>query len=119
MATRKKPDEGHMRLREDGRYEIIVSRGYSDDGKRKQKSFYGTNEKEVIAKYEKYKKDLADGLNVDVDYLFEDWANIWYENHKFNISPTTQQHYKYTLRVLKEAFGKRQERGTFSHLRGT
>ena len=99
MATRKITNEPHIRLRKDGRYEIIISKGYTDDGKRKQKSFYGASDKEVIAKYEKYKKDLDDGLNVDTDYLFADWADIWYQNHKFNIAPATQENYKYTLRV--------------------
>ncbi|MBQ7330365.1 MAG: hypothetical protein IJW94_01025, partial [Oscillospiraceae bacterium] len=31
----------------------------------------------------------------------------WYENHKDNITATTQEGYKYTLRILKDHFGRR------------
>ena len=51
--------------------------------------------------------DKAQGLNVDRAYPFSEWADIWYEGHKDNISPTTQESYTYTLRALKEQFGNR------------
>jgi len=41
------------------------------------------------------------------DTRFDEWADIWYENHQDNIKPTTQESYKYTLRILKDHFGKR------------
>jgi len=47
---------------------------------------------------------------VDRAYSFGEWADIWYEGHKCNISPTTQENYTYTLRVLKEQFQGREIR---------
>ena len=44
---------------------------------------------------------------MDRAYPFSEWADIWYEGHKDNISPTTQESYTYTLRTLKEQFGNR------------
>ena len=32
---------------------------------------------------------------------------MWYENHKYNVKPTTQKNYKYTLRILKDGFARR------------
>ena len=42
------------------------------------------------------------------DYNFATWADIWYENHKDNVKPTTQENYRYTLRILKDHFERRQ-----------
>ena len=42
-----------------------------------------------------------------MDYNFSDWADIWYENHRDNIKPTTQENYRYTLQILKDHFGRR------------
>ena len=47
------------------------------------------------------------GLLKGEDTRFDEWADIWYENHQDNIKPTTQESYKYTLRILKDHFGKR------------
>ena len=38
---------------------------------------------------------------------FDEWSDTWYENHKDNIKATTQEGYKYTLRILKDHFGRR------------
>ena len=47
------------------------------------------------------------GLLVEKEYMFPEWADMWYESHKDNITPTTQEHYKYTLRILKDGFNRR------------
>lgn len=47
---------------------------------------------------------------MDVVYTFEEWADMWFESHKDNIMPTTQENYKYTLRTLKSFFGRRKIR---------
>ena len=107
MANKRSHGEGTLRHREDGRWEMTIMNGYRDDGKRKTKTFYGKTQKEVKAKAKKYQDDVAAGLIVDVDYLFQDWADIWFEHHKHNVSPTTRESYGYTLRFLKEAFGQR------------
>ena len=40
------------------------------------------------------------------DYTFSEWADIWFEHHKGNITATTQQSYGHTLTKLKEYFGE-------------
>lgn len=107
MARRRANGEGTLRERPDGRWEITIMVGYRDNGKRKYKSFYGKTQKEVRAKAKEYQLKKEAGLAVDVQYLFPEWAELWYENHKDNIAPTTQENYLYTLRILNEAFARR------------
>ena len=46
-------------------------------------------------------------MYVDTVYYFSDWADMWFENHKDNIMPTTQESYQYTLRILKANFPRK------------
>ena len=85
--------------------------GFRDNGQRKYRSFYGQTQKEVRAKLRKYQEELAEGLDTDKLWGFSEWADFWYEQHKDNIAPTTQENYKYTLRILKEHFSDRALRG--------
>lgn len=107
MAKRRSNGEGSLRLRADGRWEMTISDGYRDDGKRKTKTFYGKTQKEVKNKAKAYQLDKEAGLVPDVRYRFSDWADQWFEHHKYNISETTQENYSYTLRILKSEFGRR------------
>ena len=84
--------------------------GFHDDGRRKYKSFYGKTQKEVKDKAKAYQSAKAEGIEMDVVYTFEEWADMWFESHKDNIMPTTQENYKYTLRTLKSFFGRRKIR---------
>ena len=80
-------------------------------GKNSQKeSFYGKTQKEVKDKAKAYQSAKAEGIEMDVVYTFEEWADMWFESHKDNIMPTTQENYKYTLRTLKSFFGRRKIR---------
>lgn len=77
-------------------------------GKNSQKeSFYGKTQKEVKDKAKAYQSAKAEGLDVDTVYYFSDWADMWFENHKDNIMPTTQESYQYTLRILKANFPRK------------
>jgi len=79
MAKRRSNGEGTLRLRADGRWEMTIMDGFRDDGKRRFKTFYGKTQKEVKAKAKGYRGAKDSGLLVDVNYLFLEWANIWYE----------------------------------------
>ena len=85
-----------------------ISIGKDNQGKYKRKSFSGKTKKEAREKALQYLRDRADGLQVDNKVPFSTWADIWFENHKDNISLTTQEGYKYTIRILKKYFGIRQ-----------
>ena len=107
MAKRRSNGEGTLRLRADGRWEMTIMDGFRDDGKRRFKTFYGKTQKEVKAKAKGYRDAKDSGLVVDVNYLFPEWAEIWFEHHRDDIAPTTQENYRYTLRILNEGFARR------------
>ena len=107
MAKRRSNGEGSLRYRVDGRWELTIMDGFRDDGRRRYKTFYGKTQKEAKDKAREYARAKEDGLIPDVRYLFPEWADLWYEHHLDNIAPTTQESYKYTLRILKEGFSRR------------
>lgn len=110
MAKRRANGDGHLRQRPNGTWELCLMIGFHDDGRRKYKSFYGKTQKEVKDKAKAYQSAKAEGIEMDVVYTFEEWADMWFESHKDNIMPTTQENYKYTLRTLKSFFGHRKIR---------
>lgn len=110
MAKRRANGDGHLRQRPNGTWELCLMIGFHDDGRRKYKSFYGKTQKEVKDKAKAYQSAKAEGIEMDVVYTFEEWADMWFESHKDNIMPTTQENYKYTLRTLKSFFGRRKIR---------
>lgn len=106
MAKRRANGEGSLRQRKTGSWELTVMVGFDKiTGKKICKSFSGKTQKEVRAKFEQYKAEISKGIDVNSDYTFGDWADIWYDNHKDNVMPTTQENYKYTLRILKADLG--------------
>lgn len=99
--------EGYLRKRKDGRWEVSIMVGYHDDGKRKIKYFYGKTKKEVLNKAQKFREDQNSGLNMDHDYTLSEFGDIWFKAHRENITPTTQESYKYTLALIKRYLGHR------------
>ena len=106
MAKKRSNGEGNLRHRADGRWELTIMDGFRDDGRRSYTTFYGKTQKEVKEKAKAYEQDKAAGL-LPVRYTFSEWADMWYDHHKDNVAPTTQESYKYTLRILKEGFARR------------
>ena len=86
---------------------MTIMDGFRDDEKRRFKTFYGKTQKEVKAKAKGYRDAREAGLIVYAYYLFPEWADIWYDHHRDNIAPTTQENYRYTLRILNEGFARR------------
>ena len=107
MKGKRSNGEGLMRQRPDGRWEFRLMIGRGNDGRPQYKSFYARTQRELKFKVQEWKDDISHGINWEADYTFEEWADIWFESHKDNIAPTTQDSYRYTLRVLKEYFGMR------------
>ena len=104
MAKRRSNGEGTLRQRPNGLWELTLMDGFQSDGRRKYKSFYAKTQKEVKQKARAYQDAKAEGIEVDVVYYFDEWADLWFESHKDNIMPTTQENYQYTLRILKATF---------------
>ena len=108
MAKKRSNGEGTIRQRDSGRWECTIMIGYQDDGRRKRKTFYGKTKTEVQKKIREYQVAKENGELRSAEYSFPAWADIWYENHKDNVKPTTQENYRYTLRILKDHFERRQ-----------
>ena len=82
--------------------------GYKDNGKPDYKSVYGKTKKEARKKLKVFLDERASGIDISHNYNFSNWADIWFEHHQDNITATTQENYRYTLRILKDYFGVRQ-----------
>ena len=104
MARKRSNGDGSLRQRNNGIWELTIMDGFQSNGKRKYKSFYAKTQKAVKQKAQEYLSAKNNGIQVDVDYPFEEWADLWFESHKDNIRPSTQDNYRYTLRILKAAF---------------
>ena len=106
MGKRRANGEGTLRQRKDGRWESVFMIGWKDNGRPLCKCFYGKTQAEVKQKVQAWKKTLPNNsIHAYKDYQFSEWADMWFEIHKNNISATTQEGYRYTLRTLKEHFG--------------
>lgn len=107
MAKKRANGEGSLHRKENGHWEVQIMVGYRSDGSRDIRSFSAPTQKEAKAKMRAFLKKREAGLLLGADMRFDEWADTWYENHLDNIKPTTQESYKYTLRILKDHFGKR------------
>ena len=107
MAKKRSHGEGTLSRKANGRWEIQIMDGFKSDGRRNIRSFSGKTQKEAKEKRDEYLRKKAMGILTGHDMRFEEWADIWYEHHKDNVTATTQEGYKYTLRILKDHFGRR------------
>lgn len=107
MAKKRSHGEGTLSRKANGHWEIQIMVGYKPDGKRDIRSFSGDTQREAKAKRDEFLRKRAAGVLTGQDLRFEEWADTWYENHKDNIKPTTQESYRYTLRILKDHFARR------------
>lgn len=105
MGHKRCNGEGNIRRRKNGQWEAAVMDGYRPDGRIKMKYFTGKSQKEVKDKLDRWRTDKAAGLDVSSKRTFTEWSNFWFECHKHNITPTTQENYKCILRILQDYFG--------------
>lgn len=103
MASKRRANgEGSLRRRSNGHWQLTVMKGYSSNGKRSTKSFTRATQREALDAYRKYEASLSEGLNMDANYTFPAWADLWFAEHKKHLSASSQEGYTYTLRILKE-----------------
>ena len=107
MANKRANGDGSLRRKANGHWEIQIMDGFKSDGRRNIVSFSGKNQKEAKEKRDEYLRKKAAGLLTGQNLRFADWAERWFDRHKDYIKPTTQEHYRYTLRILVGHFGKR------------
>ena len=106
MSGRRSNGEGSIRQLPSGLWRAQIMDGYKSDGKRNIVSFTSISEVEAIEKMKKYKADRAAGLMYQSSCPFSDWAQTWYEYYRDQVQPSTYSNYKYTLKILKNNFGK-------------
>ena len=107
MARKRANGEGSLRQLENGSWMCQLMVGHKPDGTRDIRTFVGKTQKEALHRRDEFKRKMAEGLLLAEDLRFEEWADTWYGNHQDNIKPTTQENYRYTLRILKDHFGRR------------
>ena len=82
MAKKRSHGEGTLSRKANGRWEIQIMDGFKSDGRRNIRSFSGKTQKEAKEKRDEYLRKKAMGIITGHDIRFEEWADIWYENHK-------------------------------------
>lgn len=107
MAKKRANGEGSIHRLPSGSWQVQVMVGYHPDGKRKFKTFTAPTQQAAKKLKLEFDQMRAAGIQTEKDYTFMEWAQIWFEHHKKNVSATTQEGYKYTLRILINHFGHR------------
>lgn len=105
--ARRMNGEGYLHRRKDGRWELRLMTGHQDNGKPQYKYFYGRTKREVQEKLSAFQEDMHQGIDLSHRYTFGEWCEIWYENHRSNITPTTQENYRHILNRMKPYFEER------------
>lgn len=108
--------EGTIFRRKTGSWVGQLMDGYKENGKKNIVCFSAPTKGEVRMKMAAYwdSKEAdseadpeAEESNADAETRFSDWANLWYEDHKTEVQPSTYSNYQYTLNTLIKHFGER------------
>lgn len=116
MARKKKGrergnGEGCISQRKDGRWCAVITVGRKEDGKLKQKFFYGKTRQEVAEKLNKALAEVRQGTYVEPSKLtVGEWLDTWLKEYaRPHIRPSTWQNYEMVIRVhIKPAIGSLQ-----------
>ena len=95
--ARRVHGEGTISERKDGTYEGKISLGVDADGKRKRKTVYGKTQKEVLAKVDAIKQQLANGTFSDTKLTVKAYLEQWLKEKAREVKPQTVEDYEYQL----------------------
>ena len=102
MSKKNSNGDGAIRQRSNGSWECMIMISQDNKGKRKYKSFYGKTREEVCAKRDAYYRE-QELCPLDAQrYTTEQWLWKWYEHHKDELKPATQESYRYTVRLIAD-----------------
>ena len=93
---------GTVRKRCDKRWEGRYPIGKDATGKVKYRYFYGPTEKDVRTKIDKIIAERAAGLDVEKNYTLHEFANLFFEHISPDLSPASNESYRYTLKKILE-----------------
>jgi len=98
--------EGYVTRTKNGKWRGQLMDGYTDEGKRKIISFTADTKAELLQKIREYKEARQSVKNA-LPVTFGQWADQWYADYKPQVARSTYSGYRFTLKLLKEAFGDR------------
>ena len=107
MAKKRANGEGTVRQLPSGKWQAQYMDGWKPDGRKNVKTWTRDTQRKALKAMQDYIKDKENGLLTGKEIAFADWAEEWIEQHQHNISPTTYEGYKYTLRHLIDYFGRK------------
>lgn len=105
MAGRRSNGDGAIRQMESGRWRGQVMDGYTDDGKRKFKSFSGDTKKEILQKIRDFHSQKEASPEIEREMTFAAWSEEWYLSYRNQVQPSTYSNYKYTIKLLNKHLG--------------
>jgi len=103
---RRSNGEGSIKKLPSGSWRGQLMDGYNVEGKRNMLSFTAPTKGEVQRQIREYlaAKEAGEVLLQTKGKSFAYWADLWYEDHKTQVQPSTYSGYKYTLKLLKGEF---------------
>ncbi len=107
MSGKRSHGEGSIKQVKSGKWNGQLMDGYNENGKRKIVSFTAGTKSEVLQLIREYKNKKEQKESTLEIPTFSAWADTWYEDYKTQVAGSTYSGYFYTLKLLKQAFGKR------------
>ena len=104
---RRSNGEGSFKKLPSGNWSGQIMLGYTEEGKRRIKTFTAPTKTEVQQKIRQYLADLEAEKLKARSYGFAEWADIWYADHKSEVEESTYWNYSFTLQTLKSYFQTR------------
>lgn len=103
---RKSNGEGAIRKLPSGSWRGQLMDGYTQEGRRNILSFTASTKGEVQKMIRSYHAEKEAGAIIlrTKGKSFSFWADLWYEDHKSQVQPSTYSGYKYTLQLVKGHF---------------
>ena len=108
MAKRK-PGDGSIRLRKDGRWEGRAVIGYDEKGLPKTKNVLAKTKTECAEKLKQLKEEIgAESPKPKANRTFGEWMDFWYRTYsKPRLRPSTAQEYESNIyKHIIPALGK-------------
>lgn len=106
MAKRRRPGEGMIRKRNDGRWEGRVVVGYNENNLPITRNVTAKTKCDCVEKLDTLKKSIGRSLEkISADMSFGEWMDVWYRNYcKPTLRSTTQTTYE--ERIYKQIIPK-------------
>lgn len=96
--------EGSYSKLPSGNWRVQIMIGYTDDGKKKIKSFVAATKSEARQMMQDY---LSQQHPKDESISFSEWADTWYADYRTEVAVSTYWNYGFTLKTLKTYFGSK------------